>query len=492
MTIGPLRRLGNILALLAANVLNRLLALLYIMVVARALEPAGFGRLVTVTAYLTIFRAVADFGVTVVSVRDVARDPGLAAAYLRRALVLRGALAGVAYLGLGLIGPAGGYPPDEQRLLWVGGLSLFPMAMTGAFTAILTARERIARVAGLSTLEAFIMLGSAWPVLAAGWGVTGLLAVLVVVNTLQAGLAAGWVLRSVRPVAAGGEQSWLGAWRLLQRAWPYGCFAILAMVHLRVATIVLSLSVGPEAVGLYNAGFKLVEALTVLPVSLMGGLFPLMAAQSRHGIDGPLGDTYRRGVRILGVLALPAAVGLTILAAPFIEIVYGARYGGAALVLRILVWGLALLYLNAPVGHVIFSSDQGRRFLPWALLNTGGYAALTTLLVARFGIVGAAVGFVVAEATGFVIQLGFVRSLVGRLPSLPAILWRPAIAAAVMGGALDLGLAIDVVPLLLVPVGALVYGAVLGLLGEVRAEDRAQLRAWLVHAKSLSGGPLGV
>jgi O-antigen/teichoic acid export membrane protein len=264
------------------------------------------------------------------------------------------------------------------------------------------------------------------------------------------------------------------------------------MVHLRVATIVLSLGTGPEAVGLYNAAFKLVEALTVLPAALMGGLFPLMAAQSREGRTGPLGDTYRRGVRILGVLALPTAVGLTLLAAPVIHIVYGARYGDAALVLRILVWGLALLYLNAPVGHVIFSSDQGRRFLPWALLNTGGYAALTALLVARHGLVGAAAGFVVAEATGFVLQLWFVRSIVGRLPPLPAILWRPAIAAAMMGGVLHLGLVLDVPPLLLVPVGALVYGAVLGLLGEVGAEDRALLREWLARSKSLSGGPLGV
>lgn len=492
MSIGPLRRLGNILALLGANVVGRLLTLLYIMVVARALAPDGFGQLVTVTAYLTIFGAVTDFGVTTIAVRDVARDPGLAGAYLRRALVLRGGLAGAAYLGLGLVGLAAGYPVDQQRLLWVGGLSLFPLSVTGAFTAILTAHERIAQVAGLSTLGAFIMLASAWPVLAAGWGVTGLLAVLVFVNALQAGLAAGWVLRSVRPVAAGGEHAWLAAWRLLRRAWPYGCFTVMAMLHLRVATIVLSTAGGPESVGLYNAAFKLVEALTVLPVALMGGLFPLMAAQSREGVTGPLGDTYRRGVRVLGVLALPVAVGLTILAAPVIHMVYGTGYGAAAPVLKILVWGLALLYLNAPVGHVIFSSDRGRRFLPWALLNTGAYAALTGLLVARFGIRGAAVAFVVAEATGFAIQLRFVRATVGRLPSLRAILWRPAVAATVMGGVLDLGMALDVVPLLLIPVGVLVYGGMLGLLGEVRGEDRAQLRAWLMRPRPLSGGSLGV
>lgn len=490
MTVGPHRRIGNILALLGANVVGRFLTLLYVMLVARALAPDGFGQLMTVSAYLTILGAVTDFGVTVITVRDVARDPGLAGAYLRRALVLRSAMAAAAFLALGLVGLVAGYAADQEQLFWVGGLSLLPMAVTGAFSAILTAREQIARVAGLSTLGAFVMLVSAWPVLAAGWGVTGLLAVLALVNALEAGLAASWVLGSVRPVAAAGERAWLAAWRLLRRAWPYGCFTILTMVYLRAATIVLSTNGGPEAVGVYNAAFKLVEALTALPLALMGGLFPLMAAQSRQGTAGPLGDTYRSAVRVLGVLALPVAVGLTILATPIIALVYGTRYEGAAPVLRILVWGLVLLYLNAPVGHVIFSSDQGRRYLPWALANTGVYVALTVLLVAHFGILGAAVGYVVAEATGFVIQSWFVRSIVGWLPSLPAILWRPAIAAAVMGGVLHLGLALDVLPLLLVPMGVLVYGGSLGLLGEVRAEDRMQLRAWLLRSKS-AGGSFG-
>lgn len=491
MSVGPLGRAANILALLGANVVGRFLTLLYVMLVARALAPDGFGRLMTVSAYLTILGAVTDFGVTVIAVRDVARDPDLARAYLRGALVLRSAMAGAALLVLGLVGLLAGYAADQAQLLWVGGLSLLPMAVTGAFTVILTAREQIARVASLSTLGAFVMLVSAWPVLTAGWGVTGLLAVLVLVNTLQASLAAGWVLGSLRPVAAGGERAWRAAWWLLRRAWPYGCFTILTMVYLRVATIVLSTDGGPEAVGVYNAAFKLVEALTALPLALMGGLFPLMAAQSRQGITGPLGDTYRSAVRVLGVLALPVGVGLTILAVPVIALVYGARYEGAAPVLRILVWGLVLLYLNAPVGHVIFSSDQGRRYLPWALANTGVYVGLTVLLVAHFGILGAAVGYVVAEATGFVIQSWFVRSIVGRLPSLPAILWRPIIAATAMGGVLHLGLVFEVLPLLLVPVGVLVYGAGLGLLGEVRAEDRVQLRAWLSTAKSASGGSFG-
>jgi O-antigen/teichoic acid export membrane protein len=113
MSIGPLRRFGNILALLGANIVNRLLTLLYIMLIARALAPDGFGRLVTVTAYLTIFRAVADFGVTVVSVRDIAREPGLAAAYLRRALVLRSVLTRCPRAGRRLIDRRGTRPTSS-------------------------------------------------------------------------------------------------------------------------------------------------------------------------------------------------------------------------------------------------------------------------------------------------------------------------------------------------------------------------------------------
>ena len=141
------------------------------------------------------------------------------------------------------------------------------------------------------------------------------------------------------------------------------------------------------------------------------------------------------------------------------------------------MWGLALLYLNAPVGNVILGSDQAARYLPWAALHTGASALVTAWLAASSGVRGAAWAFVLAEAAGFVLQLWFVRGIVGRLPDLSRLFARPAVAALAMSGVVGGLWLLGTSFFLVVPAGVLSYGAVLLALGEFREGDRAQVRA---------------
>jgi O-antigen/teichoic acid export membrane protein len=109
---------------------------------------------------------------------------------------------------------------------------------------------------------------------------------------------------------------------------------------------------------------------------------------------------------------------------------------------------------------------------------------VTGWLAARSGVRGAAWGYVLAEAAGFVLQLWFVRAIVGRLPDFPRLLARPAIATIAMSGVVG-GLWLLGTPLFLViPAGVLAYGAALLGLGELREEDRVQVRGWLREVRA--------
>jgi putative peptidoglycan lipid II flippase len=221
-----------------------------------------------------------------------------------------------------------------------------------------------------------------------------------------------------------------------------------------------------------------------VPVALVNALFPLMAVQAAAGPGGPLGRTYAEAVRVLGLLALPLAAGTALLARPIVAVVYGLAYAAAAPVLAILVWGLAVLYLNAPVGNVILGSDRAARYLPWAALHTGATVGVTAALASRLGATGAAIAFVAAEVAGFGLQCWFVRSLVGRLPDFPRLLARPALATLAMAlavaGLAGLGSHLFV----LVPAGMLVYFGGLLALGEIGERDQARVRQWLGRRRS--------
>jgi O-antigen/teichoic acid export membrane protein len=473
------RRLRNVLSLLGGNAFARVVSLLYVMLVARVLGLEGFGQLAIVTAYVAIFGTLSDAGLTTLVVRDVAREPALARCYLVRSLLLRVGTAGLAYAALVGTAAVTGSPSARLPDFWIGGLVLIPAGVAGSFQAILTAREQMGRVSLMTNLVGVVTLVSAWPVLRAGGGVRGLLMALVLATALQAAVGAGWVFHARLTHEPGPGFAREPLWRFFRRAWPYAGFGILSTVYVRAATVLLSVLGGPEAAGVYVAAFRLVEAFTVMPLALMGALFPLMAVQSLAGVAGPLGQTYGQAVRVLGLLALPLAVGTTLVAAPVVLAVYGTAYAGAAGVLAVLVWGLALLFLNAPVGNVILSSNLASRFLPWAALHTGGSVLLTAFLALRFGPLGAAWAFVAAELTGFGLQLWFIRPLVGQLPSFPRVLARPVVAAAVMGAVVGGSRALGASLWVVVPAGILVYFGGLLALREVRAEDRARVRAWL-------------
>ena len=488
MTRTGLVRIGHVMALLVASGVGRLFQLAYVMVVARVLGLEAFGELATVTAYLAILGVVSDFGLSRLVVRDVARDPGLGRSYLVQSLLVR---TGLAVLGALLFGTAMtllGYSPATQIAAWVGGLSLVTGAAALTVVAILSAREEMGRVAVLSTLVGALTLATAWPVLAAGWGVVGLLGALAFVNLAQAALGGWWIWRdglAPRPVPA---LSVSALWRFLLLGLPYVGFNLLSIVYLRAAPLLLSVLRGAESVGLYMAAFRLVEAFALVPLAVVAATFPVMAVQARAG-DGALGRTYGHALRLLGLLALPLAAGTTILAGPLVDLVYGPSYREAGGLLAILVWGLTLLYLNAPVGNVILASDRAARYLPWAALHTGASVLVTGWLAAGSGVRGAAWGYVLAEAAGFVLQLWFVRAIVGRLPDFPRLLARPAIATLAMSGVVR-GLWLIGTPLFLViPAGVLAYGAALLGLGELREEDRVQVRGWLreVRAGALAG-----
>jgi O-antigen/teichoic acid export membrane protein len=480
--------LGHAAALLAANGVGRLFQLAYVMVVARALGLEAFGELATVTAYLAILGVLTDFGLSRLVVRDVARAPGLGRGHLVQSLLVRTGLAVLATLVLGAAATFLGTSPAARAAAWVGGLSLVTGAGAVSVVSILSARGRMGRVAVLAALVGALTLVTAWPVLTAGWGVPGLLAALGLVNLAQAALGGWWIRRDALAPGPMPGLSPAALWRFLLLGLPYVGFNLLSIVYLRAAPVLLSLLGGPEPVGLYMAAFRLVEAFALVPLAVVTALFPVMAVQARAG-DGSLSRTYGQAIRLLGVLAFPLAAGTTLLATPLVDLVYGPAYRDAGGVLAILVWGLALLYLNAPVGNVILGSDQAARYLPWAALHTLASGLLTGWLAAVSGVRGAAWGFVLAESAGFVLQLWFVRGIVGRLPDFSRLLARPAVAALAMSGVVGgLGL-LETSLFLLVPAGVLAYGAALLALGELRAEDRAQVRGWLreVRAGAFAG-----
>jgi O-antigen/teichoic acid export membrane protein len=246
---------------------------------------------------------------------------------------------------------------------------------------------------------------------------------------------------------------------------------------------VLGAVAGQTAVGSYGAADTLVEKLLIIPDGVCTALFPTLASVFSRSRE-EAGALYRKIFRYFLLLALPIAVGTTVLAHPIIDLMYGAEYRRSAWVLVVLVWGLFVSFFAQLHGWSVGAIGQERRGFMVPIYATGVYLAVGGLLIPELGELGLAIAGVVLSAVSFALNGRILRAHLSdrAIPGGEAA--RVILASAVMGA---VTFAVRAAPVFVsIPVGVAAYGlAAVGtkavrpaelseLLGMVRGRFRAR------------------
>ena len=140
---------------------------------------------------------------------------------------------------------------------------------------------------------------------------------------------------------------------------------------------------GTTAVGLYNAVFRLVEALRLFPAARTGG-----------GAAGAFsGDVASRAVNlsmILTAAAIGVSVALVAGANVVIPMLYGDRYADAVPAFRILLVAFPLMSLNYALTHQLIGWHGHRAYAAMCMAALVFNVALNAKLIPSMGIDGAA------------------------------------------------------------------------------------------------------
>jgi O-antigen/teichoic acid export membrane protein len=178
-----------------------------------------------------------------------------------------------------------------------------------------------------------------------------------------------------------------------------------------------------QAVGVYASAVR-VAALVGLPlVAVSAILGPTISNLAGRGEWERLGELYGRTTRVLTVVGIVAAVGLTVVGKPVLGS-FGHQFRAAWATLAILLAGQAVNCATGPSGLML--TMTGRTVRRLANVTAGGAIAvgLSFVLVPRWGTVGAATAGVVASSLVNGVQVRQVRRLlatgVGRPAASPA------------------------------------------------------------------------
>jgi O-antigen/teichoic acid export membrane protein len=366
-------------------------------VAARRLSPQSFGVFSLASALGWIAGVITDFGIQLHVARAVARRPEQAAVILRTWLRVRLWTAGAALLAVaaGLLGGAPDYafPILLFALLYVGNgliefLHYFYRGLTRSdVESSLTIGQRIAT------------LGCALAALVWRPTLTALAAAMLAPAAVTLMFSVWYARRLGREAAVADNASRLPREDSAKQVWsefrhavfPIGAGIVLSALYFRIDVFLIQLWRGTDSVGLYNAVFRLVEALRLFPAAVLAVVLPSLCRA----------DDTRPLVQIaLAVTAFAITVTVVLWAAAGwgVPLLYGVRYAAAVPAFRILLLSFPLFSLNYALTHQLIGWDGQRTYAVICGLALLANVALNTQMIPALSIEGAAWATLFTEA----------------------------------------------------------------------------------------------
>lgn len=431
MSLRARRISRNLMALTIAQVASRAFAVVSTIYLARVLGADNFGVIVFATSVISYAALVVDAGLTRLGKREVARDAARVQALVGSIVSIRLVLAGAAFLLLLLAAWLLPGPAVVKLVTVLYGLSLFGMAIDLGWVFLGTEFMRMIALTEIAE-QAAVAVGVILAVHNAD-DIFRVPLVYLIATTLGTGLLFIAYNRGFGRIrlAWGPGPDWRS---LLREALPLAMSAGMGLINFNADSVLVGLMIGAHAAGLYGAAYRIVWAPAVLAAAYYTALLPSLDRAYREGLNSVAG-LLDKSIRLTTAIGLGFGVGGTLLAKPGFEFVYGPDFNGSVVPFQILIWSLALLFVNRNFRNLLTAFNQQQaeaRIIGTAAVTN---VALTVILLPQWGLVGAAWASVSSETIILVFGYLYTRKLVGHVPlgrHIPRIL----LAAGGMGAVL--------------------------------------------------------
>jgi O-antigen/teichoic acid export membrane protein len=208
------------------------------------------------------------------------------------------------------------------------------------------------------------------------------------------------------------------SWKLyrhyLKETLPVGVGQIINALSVRLDIVLLGWLTVSESVGVFSGPYRVVDAVGLLSVVFVTALFPSMARRADVSRER-LRQMVRSAVKIMLLVAVPAAIGLAILAHPALTLVLGSGFSDADRVLQALTPIIVPIYLNRLFNFAFISIKRQTEYAyisgATLLLNV----ILDLLLIPQIGYWGACVGAVSAEVIRLLLCSWRIQRQIGSL-----------------------------------------------------------------------------
>lgn len=415
-----------------ALVLQKVLAFVYFSFIARFLGTEATGQYVFALSFTTLFAIFIDLGLASVLTRETARERNQAQRYLSNVLALKVPLAFLIYFLVFIMVNILGYESETRGLVYLSGLIMVLDSFSLTFWSILRGHQKLKYESlGVIALQ-FVTVGVGIFFLFQNKGPFFLLVALLLGSAINLSFSIWSIVKRVGLSIIPHYEPRVLAW-LFKIGLPFALLGIFNRIYTSLDSVLLNTLSGSSALGIYSIPVKITNALQFMPMAFMAALFPAMS-EIFVSDKKRLARIFEKAMRYLIVVSLPIAIGISILARPFVISVYTYSYIDSVDPLRILMVSLFFLFINFPVGYLLNATNlQAKNTMNMGIAVVVNII-FNIILIPRFSYVGAAVASLASTLVLFtlgLVQAGKVIDYNRRYLFL--VFWKSILSSAVMG-----------------------------------------------------------
>ena len=423
----------NSTLLLLGQVLGRFFSFLTVPLLVRGLGPKDFGAFSMATAILSLAGILAGFGVDQLIIREIAKYPGQKKGFffagLRAkiigSLIVIGLITGLNY-GINLFG----FDHKSQIALTLLSLCIIFNGVVTLVSSYYYGQQKMAVGSALGLILYLANFIGIYLIFKGQPTVVGFALALALSSAATALCVIPFVIRRSLSQEAPSGLPLYTVRRMIFTATPFMFMGLSLVVYYKIDIFCLSYLAGQEAVGIFSAASRFLEALMFIPAALMGALFPALStltASAREDIPRVL----ERSLRYLALAGIPAAAGIFILAPQIVELLYGGNWGETAHNLQILIWTWGLIFIYAVCPVALNALGNTRINVVIIIVGVFFKIGLNFLLIPRFGTIGACWTTLLVEAVSAILYFSYALHVAGRFKIMRNIL-HPIAASALM------------------------------------------------------------
>jgi O-antigen/teichoic acid export membrane protein len=368
--------------------------------VARNLGDTVYGQFAFVLAFAQIWQVIADFGLTMIAVREISTSSQNTSKLLNNLLSLKIIIGLATYILIFASAFIIHKPFFIKELILIAGLYLIIYTTAELLRAVFRAQEKFkyeAFVKITQHLLLFILIAIAIN--------SGNLIFIIWSYVIAASYALGLTIYLIYKKITHLSFSWdsLLINKLLKEAWPLALANVFVIIYFRIDTVMLSLLVGDQPTAWYNAAYLLIFSLTFVAYILIMSVYPKLSQLAKSSLT-QCRRLYRQTLYLMfcaGFLILGLA---SLLAKWLIPYFYGQQFTPAIQVFYVLALAVFFSFLS----HVwLYTLNALGRQSSYALAT--GFGVLLNIIlnfywITKFSYIGAAWATVLTEIiTGLII-----------------------------------------------------------------------------------------